>query len=219
MNQIQDFLPSIKAYVEGVLDETLWPQWLAENATSLESALGRYQYLRLKLRTYKAARELLDEYGVEYQLPDNRCRNCHHLLVPYQTEEAAQSGEPNTPRPRCPNGCDGYIYINAIDWEAFSDAHDTCEVIVRPNGLPLPLSGYKIYINGNIHRTQEKHQRRDGVEYLWLGPGEHRIVVREWEVFKTDRLESNTLWFTATEDAAVEFEVGLIEGQLKLKQI
>jgi hypothetical protein len=53
---------------------------------------------------------------------------------------------------------------------------------------------------------------------LWLGPGEHRIVVREWEAFKPARLESNTLWFTATEDVAVEFEVGLIEGRLRLRR-
>ncbi|KQZ45198.1 hypothetical protein [Duganella sp. Root1480D1] len=82
-------------------------------------------------------------------------------------------------------------------------------------GAPFDFGNFRIYIDGNIHNTplRLRHLASPTAEVIALEPGAHRIVVREADTRKPNRVESNTahfeiypgetLTFTLQQDAEV----------------
>lgn len=171
----------------------------------------------------------------------SKCPTCHEKIfkvVPGETtqaeiiEFARESKLPNAkriveerwihPGEYCPNGCTQILinYRNDEFWRALEEEFEktrTCRVtITGSTTLPLPVSNYKIYIDGNIARTRDKDAKPPNGEFVWLTPDDHRIVVRESDVKRFSRLESNTICFTVVEGASFHFEIGMAHGQLVL---
>jgi hypothetical protein len=244
MSQFQDYLPTFKAYVEGDMDEDQWLDWLQENADGIQAHLGRLRFLRLKFDPDEHVPEVLDEFGVEYQLPNSRCATCGATLfdaIPKKTtrQEIIEFalGAVNHPGREtilregwihpgsyCPNGCTTILVNYGRDelWRKFDDDFKKthiCHVTVAGTPTLPNLSDYKIYIDGNIARTSPEDQKPDNGEYVRLKPGEHRIVIREREPNRPDRLESNTIHFSVPGRAYLHFEVGMVNDRLELKQI
>lgn len=235
MNPIQDYLPILKAYVERNLDEDQWLDWLQANAAGIQAHTSRMRYLRLKFASYEQAREILDENGVEYIPSTARCLKCGEPLlitgpdgVPEQLYDFIQRRKSGGPRSGhsgayCPNGCvySPPCYSNdTLRKELEDDFRKThiCHVTIVGNPTLPNLDDYKIYIDGNITHPYRGDPQPDNGEYVRLKPGEHRIVIREWDPNKPDRQESNTIHFSVPGRAYLHFEAGLVEGQLKLQQ-
>lgn len=73
---------------------------------------------------------------------------------------------------------------------------ESCFIRVRAyeNESPI-LSGYKVYVDGNVRRTPVRLDflRSPHAELIPVVPGEHRVVVREFDAYKPDRRETNTV--------------------------
>jgi archaellum component FlaG (FlaF/FlaG flagellin family) len=104
--------------------------------------------------------------------------------------------------------------------EAQFEETQTCLMTITGNiSLPQPWDSYSVYIDGNYATPQRQDVNPSNGTIVWLLPGEHRVVVRESEVKKVNRLKSNTLWFSASEGVPLHFEVGLSNRQLNLIQL
>jgi len=119
----------------------------------------------------------------------------------------------------CPNGCTQILknygsgdLFKKMD-EKFERTH-TVKVLV--NSCLVDINEYKIYIDGNVHRTRVKDKAPVGTVLVWLEPGEHRIVVRESEVNKTNRFESQTINFFASRNQVLNFELVSKDQTLEL---
>ena len=57
------------------------------------------------------------------------------------------------------------------------------------------LSGYKVYVDGNVRRTPVRLDflRSPHAELIPVAPGEHHIIVREFDTHKPERRETNTV--------------------------
>jgi hypothetical protein len=108
------------------------------------------------------------------------------------------------------------------EYEAFLkevEARHSATLIVRGSiNLPAGIEAFKIYVDGNIHRTPARlsHLANPSQEVIALIPGRHRIVVRDAEVGKTDRAESNTVIVEFAEGEKREMVVKLDDGLLAL---
>jgi len=80
----------------------------------------------------------------------------------------------------------------------------------------IDINEFKIYIDGNIHRTRVKDETPEGTVLVRLKPGEHRITVREKEVNKANRFESQTIYFSATSGQVLIFELVKKEQTMEL---
>ncbi|MEQ7415877.1 hypothetical protein [Xanthomonas campestris] len=80
------------------------------------------------------------------------------------------------------------------------------------------LSNYKIYVNGNIRRTPQRltFLKTSASEVLAVVPGEYRVVVREAEVDKPNRAESNTVLILVEPRGAAHLLLGIEGGVLSL---
>lgn len=121
----------------------------------------------------------------------------------------------------CPNGCTQILrnygsgdLFKKLD-EEFEKTH-TVKVLVH--SCLEDINVYKIYIDGNIHRTRVKDSAPEGTVLVWLEPGEHRIVVRESEVNKANRFESQTINFSTNSSQVLNFELVSIDQILELVQ-
>jgi hypothetical protein len=138
----------------------------------------------------------------------------------YKGTDVAKNGWIH-PGSYCPNGCTQILknygsgdLFSKLD-EKFENTH-TVKVLVHSS--QLDTNQYKIYIDGNIHRTRVKDKAPEGSVLVWLEPGEHRIVVRESEVNKANRLESQTIIFSANDGRVLSFELVLKDKNLELVQ-
>jgi hypothetical protein len=241
--KVEDYLHILKAFVEGDMDLADWRDWWNKNASAIEPRVSRIGFLRLKHQPFRQAQNLLEEFGVGYQADKSKCQTCGETLfvaVPGETtkediikfarratlpgaEQIEQEGWIHAGE-YCPNGCTFTLtnYGSRDLWERlekdFEKTH-SCSVTVTGNAtLPHPLSSYNVYIDGNVARPRRKDIWPNHEEFVRLLPGDHRIVVRERDVKKVNRLESNTLWFTASEGVLLRFEVGMSNGYLTLIQ-
>ena len=72
-------------------------------------------------------------------------------------------------------------------------AENTSFLCIEAQGINI--ADYNIYINGNIHGTAVFDKKPANGQYIRLAPKEHKVVVREADVNKPDRKESNTMCF------------------------
>jgi hypothetical protein len=122
------YLNTLKAFVEGQKDLREWPAWWRENARLIEEIDGRTRYLKLKLAWREGAFQILQHYGITYQVNDSvnwdRCKECGeplfharpHLTTKEQIRAFARTSNlPDKqqieeegwihPGSYCPNGC------------------------------------------------------------------------------------------------------------------
>ena len=96
----------------------------------------------------------------------------------------------------------------------------TVRVLCAEDAL-FDLSKFSIYIDGNGHRTPPrlKHLVSPSLETIPVEPGKHRIVIREAEVRKPDRAESNTEHFELASGEEATFALQLDGKALLLKPL
>ncbi|WP_426318768.1 hypothetical protein [Pseudoduganella sp. R-43] len=96
----------------------------------------------------------------------------------------------------------------------------TVRVLCAEDAL-FGLSKFSIYIDGNGHRTPPrlKHLASPSLEIIPVEPGKHRIVVREADVRKPDRAESNTEHFELASGEEAIFALQLDGEALLLKPL
>jgi hypothetical protein len=84
-----------------------------------------------------------------------------------------------------------------------------CQLHLRQiTDLPGNLWSWNVYIDGNIeHRAPGYTRKHPEPCYAVLFKGEHRIVLREPEQNKLERIESNTLYFSVIEQSKIVVNV------------
>ena len=82
----------LKEFVEGKKDLRDWPAWWRENEHRIEINEGRTRYLKIKHYWREGACQILDHYGISYELNEtinwNRCKECGEPLfnvMPHET--------------------------------------------------------------------------------------------------------------------------------------
>lgn len=93
-------------------------------------------------------------------------------------------------------------------------AENTSFLCVEAQGINI--ADCKIYINGNIHGTAVFDENPTNGQYIRLAPKEHKVVVREADVNKPDRKESNTMCFTLKDKQEMKLIVKLQNNNLVL---
>jgi hypothetical protein len=107
-------------------------------------------------------------------------------------------------------------------WERFDKKWDLINrstIIVRADSSLIGgISRYKVYVNGYIHGT--------GVRFANIAPansiytrvpsGNYRLVFREFDQHKPDRLESNVLEFNLGEDEQITIWASICGSDLRL---
>ena len=93
-----------------------------------------------------------------------------------------------------------------------------CRLFLRAvSAIPGGLWSWKVYVDGNIEVRGPGSTRKD--ERPWYGllfDGLHRVVIREFDAAKPDRIESNTLHFTISGQAEIVVNVHYDNGEIKL---
>jgi len=98
--------------------------------------------------------------------------------------------------------------------------HSVTLYVVAGASLPMGLGSLSIYVDGNIQRTPLRLRERATrtTEVIPLVPGAHRVVVREAEVHKINRLESNSLYLELGAGEEVALNIQLSAGNLELSR-
>jgi hypothetical protein len=101
------------------------------------------------------------------------------------------------------------------EWDVIN--HSTL-IVQGDTALTENISAYKLYINGNIHGMGKRfiHLAPPNSIYVRLKAGGYRIVLREYDAWKPDRMESNTLSIEIHHDEQIMIRASLREGQLVL---
>jgi hypothetical protein len=94
-----------------------------------------------------------------------------------------------------------------------------CRLLLRPrNEIPGGLWSWKIYVDGDVHGRGPGSNRKDETPwYASLLAGPHRLVVREPDVKRQERKESNTLHFTVQDQTEIVVDVSYKEGTMLLE--
>ena len=110
----------------------------------------------------------------------------------------------------CPNGCaqdeetefegDGVI---PFFFDENYEKSLTARILLDASSIDL--DGYKIYVDGNIEGAGNRDKDAYGRVSFSASPGGHRIVVREYEVRESGRLESDTIHFLLDDYDQIEF--------------
>ena len=110
----------------------------------------------------------------------------------------------------CPRGCsqeeeefigDGAIFN--VDFEAYEDELRQQTAELKMVCVDIDMEQYKIYVDGYIVPFSKEQVESDGFFSTYMKPGDHRLVVREMEVSKIDRIESNTVYFSVADEETV----------------
>jgi len=107
-------------------------------------------------------------------------------------------------------------------WEKFNQEWDEINrgiLIVQGDASLLGgISAYKLYVNGNIYKTGTRfsHLAPPNSIYMRFKAGVYRIVLREHNVKKLNRIESNTLHVEIQEDKQMTIQASLRQGKLIL---
>jgi hypothetical protein len=96
-----------------------------------------------------------------------------------------------------------------MDSQATNEADGGCFLLLKDDGtLPGGIWNWKVYVDGNVHSRGPGSTRKTLLKlYGLLTKGSHRIVIREFEPNKPDRIESNTLCFTVVDQSEVVISV------------
>ncbi len=96
------------------------------------------------------------------------------------------------------------------------EARESCRIWLH---MPSGSDGlYKIYVNRNIRLTPSRLKSRRPVsgEVIPVEPGEYAVVVRESEVYKPGRVESNTISVVLQAQEEVKLVLNTENGALVL---
>jgi hypothetical protein len=99
--------------------------------------------------------------------------------------------------------------------------HSSTVRVLCAEGGPLSIGAVKIYVDGNIHRTPQRlsHLATPRLEVIPLVPGAHRIVVREFDMHKPNRAESNTVFIELAHGEEATLVVQFLAGSLTLSRV
>ena len=98
---------------------------------------------------------------------------------------------------------------------------ETASLVVKPSShKETPLGDFKIYLDGYIRATapRDRETAPKNSVYLELEPGEHAIVIRDFDHLSPHRRESNTVQFPIDPHQQLTFTLALNQGQLELQQ-
>lgn len=98
-----------------------------------------------------------------------------------------------------------------------------CSALIRVrcvDGGSLDWRVLKLYVDGNVHRTPPRfgHLASPALEIIPIEPGTHRIVVREADARKPNRVESNTVQLELAQGEEAEFTLQFEGGSLLLSR-
>jgi hypothetical protein len=93
-------------------------------------------------------------------------------------------------------------------------AENTSFLCIEAQGINI--ADYRIYIDGNIHGTAVFDEKPTNGQYIRLPPKEHKVVVRDADVNKPDRKESNTMCFTLSDKQELKLIIELQNNNLVL---
>ena len=133
---------------------------------------------------------------------------------------------PQHPGRYCESGCISQLFNFGNDalWErleAERQQRETASLVVRPvSHKDTPLKDFKIYLDRSIRTTAPRDRDAAPMHcvYFELEPGDHVIVVRDYDHLSADRRESNTVQFTIEPHEQMTFSLALTDGQLQLQQ-
>lgn len=106
----------------------------------------------------------------------------------------------------CPDGCPqaegiGNGAMCNVDFNESRKylARKTCKIILSVESINT--ENYKVYVDGNVEVAGKWDLDSEGSVQIRILPGDHRIVVREKDVRKAGRIESNTIHFSVADNA------------------
>lgn len=116
---------------------------------------------------------------------------------------------------------DPSVAFTCIDYDmvASIDATHRSTIIVRGDAsLTGGMDAYKVYFNGFIHRTGALYREiaPPNSVYTRVPAGEYRVIVREYDHRKADRLETNQLNLSIADEEQITLRVSRRNGKLCL---
>lgn len=140
-------------------------------------------------------------------------------------QEGIDTNTPLHPGRYCQSGCIGQLFNFGYDalWERLETERrqrETASLIVRPVAhKDTPLKDFKIYLDRYIRGTalRDHDAAAKHCVYLELEPGDHAIVVRDYDHLNPNRRESNTVQFSIEPHQQVAFLLSLVDGHLQLQ--
>jgi hypothetical protein len=141
-------------------------------------------------------------------------------------QEAVDTRQPLHPGRYCESGCIAQLFNFGNDalWNGLEEARrqrETASLVVRPvSHKDTPLKAFKIYLDRNIRATapRDRGSAPKHCEYIELEPGNHTIVVRDYDHLCANRRESNTVQFTIEPYEQLTFSLALADGRLELRK-
>lgn len=221
-------------------------EWIAANHQSLEQVFDRADFLRLKHRGMAGVIFVLERFGRlddsdtsdSLSFDEQNCRYCGADLfwaLPGQTsrdeiirfakllgnDRIAADGWIH-PGVYCRNGCTTRLFNfgNRGLWDKLESdrkSRETASITVESNSEPL--SNFKIHLDRYIRRTAPRDTAPPRSEYIELEPGDHTIVVRDFDAHDPNRRESNTLKFNIAEDEQIRFAFSIVDGSLEIRSV
>ncbi|MGI9465945.1 MAG: hypothetical protein ACR2OA_02350 [Rubripirellula sp.] len=221
-------------------------EWIIVNDTSLQNAFEQIDFLRLKHRGLTGVIAVLEKFECINQSDLNSrtdfdqksciwCGSDLFWALPGKTtrieiiEFGKLTGNQQIiddgwihPGVYCPNGCTTRMFNfgNHDLWERMEktrQARETSSILVESQ--TEPWDNYKIYLDRYIRRTAPKDEAPPLCEYIELEPGEHTIVVRDFDPHDPGRRESNTLEFIIEHREQKHFLFSLFDERLKLELV
>ncbi|MBX3419134.1 MAG: hypothetical protein KF851_16130 [Pirellulaceae bacterium] len=139
--------------------------------------------------------------------------------------QAVDVDKPQHPGRYCAGGCGGEFFNFGNDelWaklEADRKRRETASIIVESTTPhESPLANYKIYFDRNVRRTAPRDKAPRNSEYIELEPGEHTIVVRDYDHLAVARRESNTIYFSVSDAEQLRFLFTVVDGTLTIQKV
>lgn len=132
---------------------------------------------------------------------------------------------PQHPGRYCQLGCIGQLFNFGDDalWERLESdrrQRETASLIFSPaSHKDTPLKDFKIYLDGYIRTTapRDRDNAPKHCVYLEFEPGDHAIVVRDYDHLSPNRRESNTVLFRIEPHQQAVFSLSLSGGHLHLQ--
>jgi hypothetical protein len=140
------------------------------------------------------------------------------------TQVGFDANAPLHPGRYCNAGCFGQLFNFGVGdlWQRLEterQRRETASLIVKPvSPKDTPLRNFRIYLNGYIRGTapRDRNKAPRHSDYIELEPGNHLLVVRDYDHLDPHRRESNTVQFTIGAHQEITFSLALVDGQLRL---
>jgi hypothetical protein len=132
--------------------------------------------------------------------------------------------KPQHPGRFCSQGCFAQLFNYGADdlWERLEKdraARETASILVR---LLTPdtagFDAYKIYLDGYIRKTAPRKTTQEYCELIELPPGEHILIVRDYDHRNPRRRESNHIKFSIRDSECIEFQLSDKDSHLSIRQ-